>query len=319
MIHMALHVALALIMFAVFPPGASSDMGAIVAVSDVTLKEPGQKAIIAHDGFEEILILGTDMEASSSVKALRFIPLPSEPRVSLAPKNCFDNLGDILKEHHVQYLMQYKSGKVSASSPVELLFHKKIGPHDVTVVRIKDATHFGQWANAYFTQIGLPQKRLTGLEAEIVQDYVTRGFPFFVFDVVELSHETETVRPLLYRFSCTHLYYPLQTSNLFGGHGNIELFVFCDRGEIHRSLRRLTQQDRNESSARRSHFHWTLTSNSAVVTRKEMNSVATEIADLLGDHALLRAFKYEGKLLFHTDVWIHVPVETFAPRPPKLE
>ena len=77
---------------------ASADMGAIVPIEDVDLNEPGQRAIIAHDGFEEILILGTDLIATSSAGALRFIPLPSEPEVSLAPKGCFEALSKLVKK-----------------------------------------------------------------------------------------------------------------------------------------------------------------------------------------------------------------------------
>ncbi len=72
-----------------------ADMGMIIPVVDVTIKEPGQKAIIGFDGHEEILILGTDLEASESTKAVRFIPLPSKPEVPLGSSEAFRNLEDI--------------------------------------------------------------------------------------------------------------------------------------------------------------------------------------------------------------------------------
>ena len=51
--------------------GAHADMGGFAPYADVDLREPGQKAVIAYDGVEEILILGTDMESSRDSKVLR--------------------------------------------------------------------------------------------------------------------------------------------------------------------------------------------------------------------------------------------------------
>jgi len=38
-----------------------------------------------------------------STLALRFIPLPSEPEVSLAPEGCFEALGELIKKHNLRY------------------------------------------------------------------------------------------------------------------------------------------------------------------------------------------------------------------------
>jgi hypothetical protein len=100
---------------ALFAPGSFADMGAITVYGDVTIEEPAQKAIIAHDGFEEVLVLSTDLKAPKKTGALRFIPFPSEPAVSLAPEGCFENLGGILERHAVKYLHQTRSREEAQS------------------------------------------------------------------------------------------------------------------------------------------------------------------------------------------------------------
>ncbi len=287
---------------------AAADMGAISVHSDVTIEEPGQRAVIAHDGFEEILILETDLKAPGGTKALRFIPFPSEPAVSLAPAGCFERLGDILKRHQVKYLRQLKSRSGSSEgAPVEVLSHKTLGAHDITVVKIADAKHFGRWVNAYFEKRGLGGRKLTRDERRLVEDYVDRGFPYFVFDFVELGAEQTAIAPVVYRFpSRGYFYYPLQTSNLFGGRGSVELFVLCDRGMFHGRLRTPSSKDPKASSNRNPFFSWSLTATTALVNSAEMRGLAPEIAELMGARAVLTAFRYEGEMDFDTDIWLKV-------------
>jgi hypothetical protein len=302
---------------------ASGDMGAIVPVGEVRLDEPGQKAIIAHDGFEEILILGTDLQASSSAKVLRFIPLPAEPAVTLAPQDCFTNLAKLLRKHDLRYLVRYRGGQSQAEDSVEVRLQERLGAHDVTVVRVRDSKHFADWANEFFKRKGLPQRELTSEEAELVSDYVDRGMPFFVFDLVELGPETRSVDPLVYRFPVRHLYYPLKTSNLFAGEIRIELFIFSDRGGLaprsgwrDQSFAYPGQPADQQKPHRLPYF---LDSTTAIVTGEEMKAVCPAIAELLGNRAVLHAFKLEGKPSFEDDVWSPIQVHEATPsyrRPP---
>ena len=64
-------------------PSAYADRGAITVVGNVDIEEPAQRAIIAHDGQNEIIILQTDVKASKETKVVEFMPLPSKPKVSL--------------------------------------------------------------------------------------------------------------------------------------------------------------------------------------------------------------------------------------------
>ena len=78
---------------------ALADRGAIVPVGAVNIEEPAQRAIIAHNGVREILILQTDVKADKETKVVEFMPLPSKPEVSLAREGCFAALQEIVKAH----------------------------------------------------------------------------------------------------------------------------------------------------------------------------------------------------------------------------
>ena len=303
--------ALCMVFYSINP--ALADMGAIVPVGDVTVEEPGQKAIIAHNGCEQILILGTDLTASKSAKAVRFIPFPSEPGVSLAPKDCFKKLGEVLKRYGIKYLVQLKGKESQKGEVVELRFHKQLGPHDVTVVKVNDAASFTSWINSFFREKGLPERQLSEQEAELVTDYVARGFVFFAFDLVELGPETKSIKPLLYRFESRHFYYPLKTSNLFNTGGAIELFVFAKNKTVHNRVHLNYYQKKYRSKQQTGSgftvpwfLQWPYTSSTAHVTAQELRSIAPELGNMMEKGALLRAFKYDGSFTFKNDLWLDI-------------
>jgi hypothetical protein len=290
-------------------------MGGVFLGRDVSVKEPGQKAIIAHDGTEEVLILGTDLKSSDRTKVLRFIPLPGEPRVTLAGKETFARLQELLDRHGLRYLHRRRIGGLARpeapEDPVELRFHKRLGAHDVSVVRVNRVEHFASWVSGYFKGLGHDIGPLSHAEASVVRDYVQRGIRFFVFDLVQLNRETVSVDPLVYRFPSRRLYYPLKATNLFGGRGRIELYVFSDRGACYPFLEHMVQEGGQSPS-----IWWTATSTVAEVTGKEMATVDPALRDLLGANARLRAFMREGLLQFDQDIMISIPLH--GPRVPAI-
>ena len=106
-----------------FAGKAYADMGGVYTV-DAKVSEDAQKAIILHNGEEEVLILGTDLKSDNKVGLVRFIPFPSEPKVSLAAENAFNVAGELVKKHglKVQY---FTKGGTSLREAVSLLFHQK--------------------------------------------------------------------------------------------------------------------------------------------------------------------------------------------------
>ena len=58
-----------------------ADRGSIPFIPDIKIFEPTQRAMIAWNGEEEILLLTTDIRASDSTEVLEVLPLPYEPVV----------------------------------------------------------------------------------------------------------------------------------------------------------------------------------------------------------------------------------------------
>ena len=210
---------------------ALADMGQVhVNLEGVSVSESAQKAIILHNNREEVLILGTELKASRQTRIIRFIPFPSEPHVSLAPKGVFERLAELATKYKLQYVSSYptKGGPPSQEkSGIEVRLSTRLGAHDLTVIRVHDAAQFRTWVNDYFRKKGLPHRNRYFDAEAVVADYVARGIDYFVLDAVELSVETRFVDPVVYRFAATSLYYPLKTSNTFGGKGEIELFIIA--------------------------------------------------------------------------------------------
>ena len=215
------------VVVSLFAGKAHADMGGIYTV-DAQVSEDAQKAIILHNADEEILILGTDLKADKNVGLIRFIPFPSEPVVSLAPENAFDADSELVKKHGLKVQHFTKSGP-AVREAVSLRFHQKLGAHDITGIKVNDATQFRNWANDFFKKKGLPQKKSYPEVESVVADYVKRGIVYFVFDFVELSGPVRSIEPVEYRFKSREFYYPLKTSNTFSGDRRINLIVVCPR------------------------------------------------------------------------------------------
>jgi hypothetical protein len=213
------------------PLGAVSDMGMIgVRRADVTVTEDAQKAIILHNLEEEVLILGTDLRSSEKTGILRFIPFPSEPAVGLAPEAAFEKAAALIKKYGLRYqrMTQTKGGPgSSASTGVELRLNQTLGAHDLTVIKVNDVSVFREWVNGYFKSKGLPLKEKYPQEEAVVDDYVKRGIVYFALDFVEISPDVRFIEPVTYRFKSRTLYYPLKTSNTFGGQGVIEWIIIA--------------------------------------------------------------------------------------------
>lgn len=202
---------------------ASADMGQVHAYG-ASVSETSQKAIILHNGVEEVLILGTDLKADRQAGILRFIPFPAEPQVSLAPPDVFGTAAALLEKHKLQFLQASKGGAAEGRA-VELRLQKKLGAHDMTLVKVNDPAQFRSWVNDYFRKRKLPVRTEYAAAEAIVGDYVKRGIVYFVLDFVEVTEETRFIEPVLYRFASRKLYYPLKTSNTFGGKGRIDLIL----------------------------------------------------------------------------------------------
>ncbi len=280
-----------------------ADMGAIYTHRDnVTVSEPAQKAVILHNGSEEILILETDIKASAQTEIMRFIPFPSEPKVSLAPENAIGEMGKLVQAKNLQYISIYhtKGGSGANSHPVaEVVSRTKLGAHDITVVRINDAAHFSKWVKDCFkNKKGLQTGPELAQVAKTAAEYTKDGIPYFVFDFVMIGNDDKSVAPVAFRFESKKVYYPLRTSNTIGGEGRIQLFFLAID---------YVEQPLN------SDFHPFFVSDSqlvrfdystiAEVKPEEANTVYPDAAAFFGEMPIvLQAAEYTGPLQFTKDL-----------------
>jgi hypothetical protein len=287
-----------------------ADMGMVrVGNEDVKVSEEAQKAIILHNLDEEILILATDLKASRNIGILRFIPFPSEPEASPAPADVFEKVAGLIKKYGLKYQeIEYSKGNSSSVSTtgVELRFNQRIGAHDLTVIKVNDVSTFRTWMNDFFRGKGFPLKEAYPEEEAIVDDYVVRGFPYFVLDFVEVQEETRSVDPVMYRFKSKELYYPLKTSNTFGGKGTIELFVIAPTTLCSTPFASALYQERPGRPV--PCFNLDLrVSTSADVSQDDLREVYPGAAGFFkGGMRVLQAMRYAGDYRFEEDIRVDV-------------
>lgn len=268
-----------------------ADMGAIVPLGNASIAEPSQKALILHNGKEEVLILGTDIQSSPAGPMVRFIPLPSKPSVSLAKKDIFEKLNGLIKKSGLQYVYQTK-GPAELKPAAELVLHKKIGAHDITVIRLKSSADFLTWVRNFLKQKKLPSAGLDYKIEFMASDYIKRGFPYFVFDVIEPDSNAQSVDPIVYRFPSSRIYYPLKTSNLFGGKGSIDLIVAAPTA---REIYGLSTH----------HYMVSTTANIEPADLKAFYPDSMRFfKSLKGRKPVLQAIRFDGELKFDDDIWI---------------
>jgi hypothetical protein len=269
------------------------DRGSIVAVP-VDLSEPAQRAIIAHDGRREILILGTDLVASRKTTIVEFLPLPSKPDVSLAPEGCFGALQKIVETRRLVYRVPRGRGGEGGGEEegIKVVVDAHLGPHDVTVVEVKDLEGFLGWVEGYFQEKGLGVPVIGGELREIVSGYLKRGIRFMAFDAIAAEPERKSIRPLCYEFDSSHLYYPLAVTNLYGGSGVIEIFLVLPRGFYSNLGIPFSHEGKK-----------IIESNAVDLEGSDARDLHPGIAKLLHPRkVVLKAFKYEGPLRFRKDL-----------------
>jgi hypothetical protein len=211
---------------------ARADRGHIWS-EPVQLAETSQKAIVLHDGEEEVLVLGVELEAARQAEILEFIPFPSEPVVALAEGDPFGQLQKLVRAKELEVQGPPVKGGGQAPAAVELTFAARMGVHDVAVVRVNDVAGFEAWVRAWFREKGSRTSLELGPVLAVAQDYLQRGHRHFVFDRVTVGEEKRFAAPLVYRFRSERLYYPLRTSNIVGGKGTLQLFMILPGSFAH--------------------------------------------------------------------------------------
>jgi len=214
-------------------PSAVADRGSIPFDPSVKVFEPNQRAMIAWNGREEILVLSTDLKASSPTKVLEVIPLPSEPTVTKGDPEVFRKATELINRRLAQTLgPQSRSEKSSdaARGPAGLVTeHKQIGAHDLTTTRVLHPEGFVQWVEDYLRKAGVDNPTISPAMKGVVREYLDDDYKWFVFDVVDLGDATVTNQPIQYRFASKHLYYPLRITRAEEGDTTVTLLVLTPR------------------------------------------------------------------------------------------
>lgn len=295
-VSLSLPFALLFIVFLSSVPTSFADRGMIPIDPGVSIYEPGQKAIVAWNGQEEILILSTDVNAADSTLALEIMPLPSNPKhIEKASFESFIAIQDLIWKHAPEVFGRDYLGPENTKS-VEVTFHEKIGAHDITVVKASDASELTTWAEDFLESNDISQEiSLQDFEL-VIEDYMTRGFRFFVLDLIETSPSQNSVEPILYHFETDFLYYPLKISSPISGDTKITLFLLTNgkiESPFYYSPSNPLRMAFYQSPGRWEPIEFNL-------TEGQLGVIDLRIAEMFNNCAWLTVMEYEGPLSWLT-------------------
>ena len=277
------------------PSAALADRG-MVPISDVSVYGPGQKAIIAWDGEQEILVLSTDAYASGDSAVLEILPLPSEPqRIEKGDFASFIQVQELINTHFPppkRHFWDVATPGAKETGGVEILFHEKIGAHDITVIKANDAQGCIQWAEDFLARNGIEYQISSHKLEVLLEDYIEGGINYFVFDLIELTSAQRSIEPIIYEFQADYLYFPLKISSLASGETRITLFLLTheaiDTGQLPWGSLLPTGMEIGRSYDEKP-IQFKL-------DEEELKSIDRQIAGLMGDSAWLTALNYIGSL-----------------------
>lgn len=267
----------------------SADMGMIPVLPDVSIYEPGQKAIVAWNGQEEILVLSTDVSSTVNTTALQILPLPSNPKkIEEASLKSFNVIQELIWSRMPPppppYPWTYFGNE---TNEVIVVFHEKIGMHNITVVEAHNVSEFAKWMGQFLLNNGINQQVSLQNFESIIGDYILRDFHFYVLDLVDLSSLQKSVEPILYEFDTKSLYYPLLITSPIGGHGRIVLFLITED---------VIETGFYPLSKAKYYFIDFSQPIEFEMSHEELSLIDPRIEELFKDKAFLTALIYEGPL-----------------------
>lgn len=203
-----------------FPVNNVSGDGGVLPLTYTWLHQPSQNAIVAWDGTEEILILSTNIIGGTNATAIQVLPFPSYPELKPGNESSFYKIAELVRT------VEYKRapmgiGWVSGmEAGIEILFTTKIGVHHLTVLRVNDSEEFTLFLKDLIGKRN--QSLLEQFDAlfpnfeNIANSYIEQNIKYFVVDYIEVKSSLRTVKPIIYRFNTSYLYYPVvMTSMIF--------------------------------------------------------------------------------------------------------
>ncbi|MFC1743179.1 DUF2330 domain-containing protein [Candidatus Riflebacteria bacterium] len=221
----------------IYPGMLTADRGSIPFDPEAKVFEPNQRAMIAWNGAEEILLLSTDLKASKKTEVLEVLPLPSEPVVKKGDVEVFRKMTELINRKLRQRMSRGRSKKKGedlsesrAQPPAgEVTFQKKIGAHDISVTHVLNTKGFVKWVEDYLILKGVKNPKIPGPMKGVVEEYLAEGFTWFVFDVVSLDETLKTNDAIQYRFATNYLFYPMKISKTEEGFTTVKLLVLTPK------------------------------------------------------------------------------------------
>ena len=257
-----------LLIFLIFiSANTSADRGSIPFIKGVQIFEPSQDALIAWNGEEEILILSTELAASEKTKVLQVLPLPAEPEVKKSSRDVLRRANEFVFQGVFDDLRQPVLRNSMPETPAaEIKEEVVIGSHDILVVEVLNQDYFVNWVNNYLKEKGEENPQIPESLKTTIDNYIRRGYNYFVFDTIEVGPEPELNEAISYQFKSKNLYYPLEITKSDHGVSEISLLILTDQNLV--NYKGLEQQRIENRSP------------TVKLTYGETAYISTEIADL---------------------------------------
>jgi hypothetical protein len=285
-------------------PFVHADRGMIPVSAGVSVYEPGQKAILAWNGYEEIMILSTDVTSSGETLVLEILPLPSLPAVEAASFQAFERIQSFIWEEGMS-LFNYGTLDKARSGSVEVVFHEEIGLHNITAVKAEDSSELVDWMRDFLERNGVDEETSLQNFEPVVEDYMNRGFRHYVLDLITVSSEEKSVDPILYRFNSSFLYYPLVISSPIDGNTQITLFLLTEEKAVTDYWPMQPAHYFSFQGVRPIQF---------VLSKGELSKIDLRIGEIFQDSAWLTVLEFDGHLSsLQTDLMISSDASTNTP------
>ena len=280
-------------------PPLFSGSGVMTPDTGLYISQPLQRILIAFNGEEEMLVLSNVLVGNKSERVLRFIPLPSKPQVSIANEDIFAQTSNLLKFYNPQFISCYQGDhKPDKGSGIQLLQYPQTIPEEISVLEVNDINHFAGLLEEYIAAGNLSTNSSTS-DQQIIEDYINRGFRFFVFDTAVVHQEGQLIQPVVYKFKTGRLFYPLGTLNSLKGEGDLEIYVFSTQRKIADDISLCLPSCRNckDVFARE-------------IPKSELNQFPSILATFFSQRVFFKVYKYRGNFDFKNDIEIKFDRQT---------
>ena len=264
---------------------------------DVKVFIPRQSVIVAWNGEEEILFLSSELRGSEPTQALEIVPLPSEPTVKEGDLMTYQQAKELITDY-LKLLERLKPSMMLTKREPPPQPVGEIISDEIRVAHVPNGERLEAWVEEYFLKAqSRADPSLRARIRSLVNPYLTEGFTWFVFQVISLTSETQTRRPIQYRFKTPYFYYPLRASRLVEDFTWIQMLTF-----VPKDLRWACSPEL-ETVELFTEAGYAVFDKSAA----DLAGVSQEMADLLEDEATRLHMWHFGGMLGHMDQDIILP------------